>query len=179
MAYRVDPEPGEKVEAEVKVNLSRKTRPFFFAVSSRAIYIPRIKLIAKSDPYYFQRVPLDQILEVTVSRLRPYALWLMAVLMIPIGLVTTIQMMEPLLRHEPGTHTISGWPISLFVCGFLVPFVARGRFGLKVQFRDGKYRWKPPLVVDQASRQEIADTLQSIVEACGRVGVRVSDERSG
>ena len=178
MAYKVVPELGEEVEVQIGLKLSKKARPFFFAVSNRAIYIPRIKLIAKTDPYYFQRISLDQVQEVTISRLRPYALWLLAGLMIPIGLVTTVRMMEPVLRNDPGTHSISGWPISVFICGFLVPFVARGRFGLKIQFRDGKYSWKPPLVVDRGSKQKVAETLQAIVKACTKVGLRVLDERS-
>src|SRR6266705_4427525 len=166
MAYEVVPEAGEEVEARIELKLSKKGQPFFFAVSNRAIYIPRIKLIAKTDPYYFQRVPLNQLRHLVVKRLRPYALWLLAGLMIPIGLVTTIWMMEPVLRKEPGTHDISGWPIAVFVCGYLVPFAAKGRFGLEIRFSDGKYRWEPPLVVDKASKQKIAETIQTIVEAC-------------
>jgi hypothetical protein len=178
MAYTVVSEPGEEVKAQIGLKVSKKAWPFCFAISNRALYIPRVKLIAKTDPCYFQRVPLDQLHLVTISRLRPYALWMLAGLMIPIGLVTTIAMMQPLLRNEPGTHRVSGWPISIFVCGFIIPFVVRGRFGLKAQFRDGKYSWKPPLVVDKASKQKIAETLQRIMEACTKVGVRVSDERS-
>ena len=177
MAYEVIPEIGEIVQASIQLDLSKKAQPFCFSVSNRAIYIPRIKFIAKTDPYYFQRVKLEQVQHVTIKRLPPYALWLLAGLMIPIGLVTTIWMMEPVLRNEPGTHRISGWPIAVFVCGFLVPFVAKGRFGLDISFTDGKYRWKPPLVVDKESKQRVADAIQSIVEACEKVGVRVSDER--
>ena len=165
------------MEANIELNLSKKAQPFFFAVSNRAIYIPRIKLIAKTDPYYFQRVPLNQLRHLVVKRLRPYALWLLAGLMIIIGVVTTISMMEPVLRNEPGTHRISGWPIAVFVCGFLVPFAAKGRFGLEIRFSDGKYRWKPPLVVDRASKKKIAETIQTIVEACRKVGAPISDKR--
>ncbi|EEF57431.1 hypothetical protein [Pedosphaera parvula] len=177
MAYIVVPESGEKVVDHIELNLSRKARPFFFAVSNQAIYIPRIKLIAKTDPYYFQRVPLDQLQNVTVRRLRPYALWLLAALMIPIGLMTTIWMMEPLLRNAPGTHRISGWPIAVFVGGFIIPFAAKGRFGLDIRFNGGKYRWKPPLVVDGESKQLVLETFQRIVEACQHVRVQISDER--
>src|SRR6058998_991717 len=99
MAYEIVPEAGEEVEARIELKLSKKAQPFFFAVSNRAIYIPRIKLIAKTDPYYFQRVPLEQLHEVTVSRLRPHTLWLLAVVMIVTGLVSTILMMEPVLRN--------------------------------------------------------------------------------
>jgi hypothetical protein len=178
MAYEVVSEPGETVQANIRLKLSKKAQPFFFAVSDRAIYIPRIKLIAKTDPYYFQRVRLEQIQHVAIKRLPPYALWLIGGLMIPIGLVTTIWMMEPVLRNEPGAHQISGWPIAVFVCGFLIPFAAKGRFGLDICFSDGKYRWKLPLVVDKESKQKVAETIQSIVEACGKVGVRVLDDRA-
>ncbi|MDB6064978.1 MAG: hypothetical protein JWR26_1186 [Pedosphaera sp.] len=179
MAYKVIQQPGEELAAQVALRLSKKSRPFAFAVSNQAVYIPRIKLIAKTDPYYYQRVPLAQLRHVTVKRLRPYALWFLAGLMIPIGLITTIWMMEPIMKHEPGVHRISGWPISIFVCGFLVPIAARGRFGLEIWFTGGKYRWKPPLVVDSASRQEVADTFQTIIDACIKVGAPISDKRAG
>ncbi|HWQ92390.1 MAG TPA: hypothetical protein VN673_12010 [Clostridia bacterium] len=178
MAYEIIPESGEQVEARIELNLSKKAQPFHFAVTNRALYIPRIKLIAKTDPYYFQRVRLDQVQEVKVKRLAPYAFWLLAGLMICVGLVTTVFMMEPVLRNEPGTHRISGWPIAVFVCGFLVPFAAKGRFGLEIRLSNGNYRWKPPLVVDRASKQKIAETFQTIIQACEKVGARVSDQRA-
>src|SRR5260221_3522286 len=159
MAYEVVLEPGEEVAASIELKLSKKAQPFFFAVSNRAMYIPRIKLIAKTDPYYFQRVRLEQIQQVTVRRLSPYALWLLAGLMVTIGLVTTIWMMEPVLRNEPGTHRVSGWPIAVFVCGFLVPFAAKGRFGLEIGFSGGEDRWETPLVVGKNSKQAIAETF--------------------
>ena len=165
------------MQTSIHLRLSKKAKPFFFAVSDRAVFIPRVKWIAKTDPYYFQRVPFDQIQHVAIRRLPPYALWLLGGLMIPIGLLTTHWMMEPVLRHEPGIRQISGWPIAVFVCGFLVPLAARGRFGLDIAFRDGKYRWKPPLVVDGASKKKIADALQSIISACEKYGTRVLDER--
>jgi hypothetical protein len=177
MAYEVVPEAGETVQASIRLSISKKAQPFCFAVSNRAIYIPRIKLIAKTDPYYFQQVRFEQVQQVTIRRLPPYALWLLAVLMIGIGLITTILMMEPVLGKEPGMHNVSGWPIALFVCGFLVPFVAKGRFGLDISFSDGKYCWKPPLVVDKTSKHKVAEAVWSIAAACEKVGVHVVDER--
>jgi len=179
MAYIIVPEPGEAVEAQIELNLSEKAQPFYFAVSNRAIYIPRIKLIAKTDPYYYERITLDRLREVTVKRLPPFALWALAGLMIFTGCLTTAWMMEPVVRNEPGTHRISGWPIAVFVCGFLVPLAARGRHGLEVRFDSGRFRWKPPLVVDKSSKQKVAEVFQTIIEACRKVNVSVSDRRSG
>jgi hypothetical protein len=177
MAYEVVRGPGEVVEAGIELNVSEKAEPFYFAISNQALYIPRIRFIAKTDPYYFQRVPLEQVRHISVTRIRPYALWALSILMILGGLVTTLFMMEPVLRKTPGDHHISGWPISIFVCGFLVPFAARKRFILEVWFSGGKYQWKPPLVVDKPSKEKIAETLKTIVDACNKVGLQVSDKR--
>ena len=119
---------------------------------------------------------LDQIRHVAIKRLSPYALWLFAGIMILAGLLATYSMMEPILTDAPGTHQISGWPIAVFVGGLLLPFAAKGRFGLEIWFTGGKYRWKPPLVVDKASKQKIAETLPSIAEACRKVGAPISDK---
>lgn len=178
MAYEVNLETGEEVAAQIELDLSKKAQPFFFTVSNRAMYIPRIKFIAKTDPFYFQRVPLAQIRHVAVTRLRPYGLWILAAVMIAVGLVTTVWMMEQALRNEASERHISGWPIAVFVCGFLVPFAAKGRFGLEVWFDGGKYRWKPPLVVDRPSKQRVTETFQTIVAACMKVGVSISDKRA-
>lgn len=177
MGYEVVPEPGEELILEVDLNLSEKARPFHFVVSNQAVYIPRVKLIAKTEPFYFQRVPLEEVHHVTITRIRPYVLWLLAGLMIPVGFFSTFWMIEQALRREPGRHDISGWPISVFLCGFIVPFAARGRFALEIGFGSDRYRWKPPLVVDKTSKNKIAQTLREIVEACERVGLTVTDKR--
>src|SRR5436309_14072524 len=122
MAYKVVPEPGEKVEAQIDLNLSKKAQPFSFSISDRALYIPRTKVIAKTDPFYFQRVPLDQVRHINVRRLRPYALWILAPIMILIGVITTYAMIEPFVTQEPGVHHVSGWPLALFVGGFVIPY---------------------------------------------------------
>jgi hypothetical protein len=97
--------------------------------------------------------------------------------MIIVGFFTTIFMMEPVLRQEPGRHRISGWPIAVFVGGFLLPVAARKRAALDIGFEGGRYRWKPPLVLGKASQQKIAETFQAIVDSCTRVGAPVSDRR--
>jgi len=177
MAYTVQPETGEELAAEIELNLSKKAQPFHFAVSNRAIYIPRIKFIAKTDPFYFQKVTLDNVRHVAVTRLRPYGLWLLSAVMVIVGLVTTVWMMEAALWGQAETRHVTGWPIAVFVCGFLVPFAVKGRAGLEVWFDGGTYRWKPPLVVDKASKQRVAETLQTILQACAKVGVCVADKR--
>ena len=39
-------------------------------------------------------------------------------------------------------------------------------------------RWKPPLVVDRPSKKRVAETFQTIVTACMKVGIPISDKRA-
>jgi len=177
MAYEPELENGENVRLRVQLNLSKKAQPFHFALSDRALYWPAIKLIAKNDPYYFRRFTHNQVQKVEIRRLAPYGFWALAAAMIVVGLISTIFMLEPLLKSEPGTHTVSGWPIAVFVGGLILPFAAKGRYGLHVTTSDKNFKWKPPLVVDKASKDQVAEPLNSIRAACESAGLRVQVDR--
>jgi hypothetical protein len=177
MAYEPELENGENVRLRVQLNLSKKAQPFHFALSDRAMYWPGIKLIAKTDPYYFRRIPHNQVQKVEIRRLAPYGFWTLAAAMIVVGLVSTIFMMEPLITSQPGSHRVSGWPIAVFVGGLILPFAARGRYGLHVTTSEKNFKWKPPMVVDKASKDKVTEALAAIRAACESAGLRVKDER--
>jgi hypothetical protein len=177
MAYEPELEVGENLRHRVALNLSKKAQPFHFVVSDRAVYWPAIKLVAKSDPFYFRRITHNQIQEVAIRRLTPYGFWVLAAFMIVGGLISSVLMMAPILSKEPGSHTVSGWPFAVFVGGVILPFAAKGRFGLQVTTSEKSFRWKPPMVVDTASKDKVAAVLSEIGQACQAAGLRVKDER--
>src|SRR6267154_6434302 len=86
MAYIPKLETGEKLIRQFRVKLSEKAKPFLFAVSDRALYWPQKKLVTLNDPFYFRRIPHNQIQTVSLKKLAPYALWLLAALMLLAGL---------------------------------------------------------------------------------------------
>lgn len=173
MAYKPELEPNENLALQIAFKVSEKAAVFNFAVSDQALYWPAIKAFAMNDATYFKRLRNSEISEVCIRRLPPYGLWVAAVLMVLIGVATTCLMCIPLIDHEPGTHTVSGWPIAIFVGGILLPFAARGRLGLEVRTHDKKFRWKPPLVVGKAAKQKIQDAFDQIIAACEKSGLRV------
>lgn len=175
MAYVPELETGEKLIRQFNVKLSKKAKPFHFAVSDRALYWPEKKLVALNDPFYFRKIPHNQVNAVSLKKLAPYALWLLALFMIVMGLVTGFLLLMPFLEHQPGSHTVSGWPIALVVGGILLPIIARGRFGLRIETSAKSFTWKPPLVVDKPSRTQIATTLSEMLETCQQAGLRVLD----
>jgi hypothetical protein len=174
MAYKPELEPNENLALQIAFKVSEKSAVFNFAVSDRALYWPATKAFAMNDATYFKRLRNNEISEVCVRRLPPYGLWIVAALMVLAGLATTYFMVAPLINHEPGEHRVSGWPIAIFVGGILLPLAARGRLGLEVRTHDKKFRWKPPLVVDKASKQKIQATFDEIIAACEKSGLRVS-----
>ncbi len=175
MAYKPDLEPNENLALQIAFKVSEKAAAFNFAISDQALYWPAIKaFVVKGDPTYFKRIRNNEISEVRVHRLPPYGLWIIAALMVVVGLVTAIFMLMPLLNQEPGEHQVSGWPFAILVGGVLMPFAARGRLGLEVRTHDKKFRWKPPLVVGKAAKQKIQATFDQIIAACEKSGLRVS-----
>jgi hypothetical protein len=174
MAYKPELEANENLALQIAFKVSEKATAFNFAVSDQALYWPATKAFAMNDATYFKRLRKNEISEVCVRRLPPYGLWIVAVLMVLTGLATAYFMCAPLINHEPGEHRVSGWPIAIFVGGILLPFAARGRLGLEIRTHDKKFRWKPPLVVDKASKQKIQATFDEIIAACEKSGLRVS-----
>jgi hypothetical protein len=174
MAYKPELEPNEAIALQIAFKVSEKSAAFNFAVSNQALYWPATKAFAMNDATYFKRIRNNEVSEVCVRRLPPYGLWLIAALMVVAGLAIAILMLLPLINQESGTHTVSGWPFAILVGGILLPFAAKGRLGLEVRTHDKKFRWKPPLVVDKASKQKIQATFDEIIASCKKSGLRVS-----
>jgi hypothetical protein len=177
MAWTIETEPGEDVFLDAEYRASDKSEPFAIGISNRAVFLPAKKTFAlTNDPYYFRRVPLSDVREVRVRRLKPLAMYLLAAIMVVVGLFTTVGMFTAAYQDADGR--IRGYPLAVLVGGLVLPFAVRGRFGLVISQTTGTYKWKPPLVIDGASKQRIAQVLAAIVEASRRAGIPVADERA-
>lgn len=96
MAYKPELEPNEKLALQIAFKVSEKSAAFNFAVSDQALYWPAIKAFAVNDATYFKRLRNNEISEVCIRRLPPYGLWVVAVIMVLIGIATTYFMCAPL-----------------------------------------------------------------------------------
>lgn len=173
MPFEVESEPGESIILCEAFRATEKAEPFAFAVSDRALYIPAKKLFAVRDPFYFRRVPLNQVQSASLERLRPTATWVISALLVVVGLVTTYLMFEPLLAGRGGRA--SGYPIAIVVVGLVLPFAARGRHALVISLTSGAFKWKPMLTVGGTGRVEGLAFQKRILEACRKAGVFIRD----
>ena len=173
MPYTIELQPAEELIMSAGFRASAKALPFHFAVSNHSLFLPRTKLFAVNDPTYFEKVPLSQVTSVSRIRLRPYFWCALAALMILAGTITTILMVEPLLKGEGGQ--VSGYPPAIVVVGLVIPFAVKRRFGIEVRMTNGTFVWKPPIVLDRASKDAIRNLQDQIVSACAKVGIHTDD----
>jgi hypothetical protein len=84
-------------------------------------------------------------------------------------------MMLPIFKGEGGE--LSGYPPAVAVIGLVIQFIARRRYGLSISMVNEVFRWKPPLLVDKASRSEVERFLSLAADAFRQAGVSLRDER--
>jgi len=175
MPFDISLEEDEQLIANLSFKASRNSAPFHIAVSNRAIFLPRKKFFAVKDPTYCERVPLSRVVEAKIKKLDPFILWSLALLMVVGGTATTGLMLLPILRGEGGQF--SGYPPAVALVGLVIPFIASRRFGLSISMTDEAFLWKPPLLVDSASRRAVQLFLAQVAAAFRQAGVDVKDER--
>jgi hypothetical protein len=128
------------------------------------------------DDWYFKRVPLAEVKEVRLVRQKPAFIWLASLFMIGFGGLVSYLMLWNVYHPTPGLVTrASGWPIAIFVGGFVIPFIARGRRTLVIRMKNGKFKWRPQLAVDKKTRERCAAIQNELLAACKKAGLQTSD----
>ena len=92
MPFTIDPQPGEEVYLQREFRGSHD-HVFAMAVSNQAVYISAQKLVLKRDPWYFKRVPLNEVEEVRLVKQRPVYILLLGLVMILFGGILSFLMM--------------------------------------------------------------------------------------
>jgi len=173
MPFTIDPQPGEEVYLQREFRGSHD-HVFAMAVSNQAVYVSAQKLALKRDPWYFKRIPLNEVEEVRLVKQRPVYVLLVGLLMISFGGILSVLMMWRAFNPMPGvTYHVSGWPFAILVGGIIIPFIARGRKTLIVRTRQGRFKWKPQLAVDRKTRERCSHIQDELVTACGGVGISI------
>jgi hypothetical protein len=175
MAFEINPQPGEHVLVRKEFRGSH-SHIFAMAVSNQALYLSAQKWALKDD-WYFKRVLLDEVKEVSLKKQKPLTLLLMSAAMLVIGGSVSIMMLMNTYAVTPRQPAYgSGWPIAIFVGGLLIPFIARGRRTLVVRLKKGRFKWKPQLALDRKTRDLYVDIQRDIIGACRKVGLQTIEE---
>jgi len=177
MPFIVDPQPGELIYLQ-KEFFGSHSHVFAMAISNQAVYVSAQRFVVKGDTWYFKRIPLSDVREVQLVKLRAIYLIMLSAIMIVFGGFVSFQMMWFAYHAVPGMATRgSGWPFAILVGGIVIPFIARGRRTLIVRMRKGKFKWKPQLAVDKKTRELYSNLQNEIVQACKKAGVHVVDSQ--
>jgi hypothetical protein len=179
MAYIPKLETGEKLIRQFRVKLPKKANHFHFAVSDRALYWPQQRLLTWNDPFYFRRIPHNQVQAVSLKKLAPYAFWLLSLLMILAGLAMIVGGIHLHLTerraYTPTKRLLGELGIALIIGGIYLALEGKDRFGLRIQTSDKSFTWRPPLLFDKPARIHIATALKDMLDSCHQAGLRVFD----
>jgi len=174
MAFIVNAQPGEEVYLQREFFGSHQ-HTFAMAISNQAVYFSAQK-VAWKDTWYLKRVALEDVKDVRLIKQKPIFILLLSLLMIVLGGLVSVSMLWNKFNPTPGFPTRgSGWPIAIFVGGFVLPFAARGRQILIMRMKKGKFKWKPQLSVDKKTRELCAAIQREILEACRKVGIETAE----
>ena len=171
MPFTIEPQAGEELYLQREFRGSHD-HVFAMAVSNQAVYFSAQKLALKRDPWYFKRIPLDDIEEVRLIKQRPVYVLLIGLLMILFGGTLSFFMMWRAFNPLPGVaYHVNGWPLAIFVGGIIIPFIMRGRRILIVRTRQDRFKWKPQLAVDRKTRDHCSRLQDELIDACKKAGI--------
>ena len=140
-----------------------------FAVSDRAIFVREtVRGFVRANPWRFKRISVKDVRAVEVVRLKPYGWYFLAA----VFLVGALAGFWPIMVGEGGT--IKGAHFAALAAGLVIPFVARGRRAICIRAATDSYVFKPPFVVDRASRKHVSQIVEWFVGACRQAGVPVT-----
>jgi hypothetical protein len=150
--------------------LSKTYRPICFGVSDRALFVLREKFL-KLQAYSMERIPLDEIKEVTLSRERGVWVWLKWALVLAFGITSTTILViglqiTPVIR--PGPIATAG-PVAFVIIALLMLIDRRWRLVLTVRTPRKDYRWRPHFF---DKHDEVKALQEQFLAACRCVNVR-------
>jgi hypothetical protein len=171
MPFIIDPQPNEELYLQREFRGSHD-HVFAMAVSNQAMFVSVQKMVLKRDPWYFKRIPLEDVQEVRLIKQRSVYVLMIGLLIILFGGLLSVLMMWRAFNPMPGVpYHVSGWPFAIFVGGIIIPFIARGRKILRIRTRQGKFKWKPQLALDKKTREYCSQMQHELIEACKKVGI--------
>ncbi len=183
MALKPKLEFGERILFRRGLGKSDYPYPYTFAVSDKAVFVTREQHL-RSQSWVMDRIPLEEITEVTLKAESRWRVFATAAAILLIGIVLVVFMLIPLLQDYQAAQFRFA-PFLLVFLGAAMPFLASRRRVLRVRSASGDYKWKPKIVVNSKfaniqlkfinrgwSREKILSLQNDFVEACARVGLR-------
>jgi len=174
MAVEIPLETNEELIFSDSFQSDKYSIPFSFAASNCAIFVSKEKHFAKNS-WYLEKIPVERVKRVFLRKERSLLIIIISVVLLISGLIFTFTMMSNVLNQEPGTR-VSGVPFAMIIAGLIIPFLARGRNVLVIESVKETFKWKPKLVVDKKSRNQIKKFQSEILDVCKHLGIQTQNE---
>ena len=158
---------AEKIILNIQYQASEKADPLVLTLTDRAVYFLNKKKLAASNPFFEDKIMLEEIKAFKITRLRSWPLIIPGALLALAGLYLIIAMMIPVIGGEGGK--VSGLPPALFVLGLALPLAGLGRYKMEIIALNKNIKWKMPFIFGKGKKQ-IKSYLEQIARAFYNLG---------
>jgi hypothetical protein len=173
MSYAPPTAAGETVLCHGIFQRTANADPFAICITDHAVYIPRKKLFAMRDPYFFERWPRDEVIGWTIAPAAPWPARVLGATLTVVGAATAWIMFGQI--HDLGAGKLYVLPFFLVGVGLTIAFAARARQRLAIRAAAGRFVWTWPMSVNRAQQRELATLFAQIRAAFERSGFPDSD----
>lgn len=145
-------------------------RPMCLGVTDKALFIAREKFL-KIKAYGMQRIPLEDVKDVILSRERGPKVWLKWSVVLAFGIGSMITMAIGLWLSpnvKPGIMGTAG-PLAFALVGLIMLIDGRWRLVLTIRTPKKDYRWRPNIF---DSRDNVKELQEGFLSACHYAHVR-------
>jgi hypothetical protein len=149
---------GERELANVAF---RRESPMAIGITDRAVYIAESKWRPFRKEWRIRRIPIEQVRRVSVRRMRPGLVLLLSLMLIAVGAVHLYVM----LHFFRESREVSLWPFLTIGAGLILPFTARGRRIVHIEFAAGEpWIWRPPMLAADMTKRHVDWLIEQIVK---------------
>jgi hypothetical protein len=168
MSFELDLQPEEVLIFHDWIKGPRK--PMSLAVSERALFIAREQHL-RMEAYYMHRVPITDVEEVSVRKIRGPALWIASSTVFLCGIAFSILLAIGQYNNPPSVRVspvATGGSLVMIALGIAMPFYGKGRRVLEIRTKRTVYRWKPAIF---DNRSWVKRLQEDFLWACRNVDV--------
>lgn len=163
MSYDAQVQPGEIIQYHGQFQKNKNADPFAITVTDKAVYIPRKKSFAISDPYYFERWCKEDVLNWRVEKIKPFGMYVLGSVITVLGLLCSWLMFEIIYTNGQGTLAVA--PLFLIGLGLTIFLSASSRMTISIITSEKKFRWKYPMSISNEQKKYLESMFLSIGSA--------------
>lgn len=164
---------GETLLYSEHVAFKKQEAPFGVAVTERAVYVLKRRLMVFFPLWKYRRFALHEIREIEIKPISRKMVWAFSIFFYALGFIG--MMGEMAVFRRGGTFYSPEFLFhgALIAVAIIIPLILRGRRGLTIRSTKGALYWVPPISARGKAARKADAALRELATVCTSLGIRV------